>query len=271
MRRWLVVLLCVAGLGGRALADDVRQTDTQAAKIHFQAGEQYYKSSHYLEAISEFKEAYRLSQAAALLYNIAQAYDRMCDVAHAREYLQKYIDTGQTDPGELAGLKEKLRGYDRRLADEKAADDARRRATAPPPAPPQTAPAPVAPAPQVIETATPRPYKTWKWIAAGAGVACVVVAGLFAADASKMAKNLEDAAGAQPPATYTGDLPNDYARGDRDSKLAIAFGVAGVGLAATGVIFFILDGRSGTEKVPQARIAPMIGPGTTGAAAVWRF
>lgn len=271
MRRWLVVLLCVAGLSGSALADqNDRQSDTQGAKIHFQAGEQYYKGGHYLEAISEFKEAYRLSQAAALLYNIAQAYDRMGDVGHAREYLQKYIDTGQTDPGELAGLREKLRGYDKRLADEKAAEDARRRVAAPPaPPPPQTSPAPVAPAPQVIETETPRPYKTWKWIAAGTSVACIVVAGLFAADASKMAKNLEDAAATQ--ATYTGDLPNDYARGDRDSKLAIAFGVAGVGLAATGVVFFILDARTGKEKVPQARIAPVIGPGTTGAAAVWRF
>lgn len=268
MRRWLVVLICVAGLARTAAAD---QTDTQAAKIHFQAGEQYYKSSHYVEAISEFNEAYRLSQAPALLYNIAQAYDRMGDFVHAREYLQKYIDSGQTDPGELPSLKEKLRGYDKRIADEKSAEDAKRRAAPPPPVapPPETAPAPVAPAPQVIETQTPRPYKTWKWVAAGTGVACFVVAGLFAADASKMEKNLENAAATQ--ATYTGDLPNDYARGDRDSKLAIAFGVAGVGLAATGVIFFILDARSGTEKIPQARIAPVIGPGTTGAAAVWRF
>jgi tetratricopeptide (TPR) repeat protein len=270
MRRWLVVLLGVTlSAVAPARADE---PDTQAAKIHFQAGEQYYTRGHYLEAISEFKEAYRLSQAAALLYNIAQAYDRMGDVAHAREYLQKYIDSGQTDPGELPALKDKLRGYDKRLADEKAADDAKRRAATPPPPaprPPDTTPAPVAPTPQVIEAQRPRPYKTWKWIAAGGGVACLVVAGLFAADASKMAKNLEDATATQP--IYTGDLPNDYARGDRDSKLAIAFGVAGAGLAATGIIFFILDARTGSEKVPQARITPVIGPGTTGAAAVWRF
>jgi len=280
MRRLVLVgVVAWLGLRGVARADGPSEADTQAAKIHYQAGAQYYQRAQYPEAIAEFKEAYRLSQAAALLYNMSQAYDRQGDAPHAREYLQRYIDSGQADPSELAALRDKVKSLDKRIADDKAAEDAKKKNTVPRVAPkaPAPAPAPVPvpvnlqqPAPKpVIETEGPRPWKTWKWVAAGAGAGTLIIAALFAADAAKMAKNLEDASKTQP--TYTNDLPDDYARGQRDEKLAIGFGIAGAALAATGVVLFILDARSGSEKIPQARVTPIIAPGTAGASAVWRF
>src|SRR6266568_2635538 len=123
-RRLLFLLLLCAFQSARA--DQNKDADIEAAKIHFAAGKQYYDRGHYSEAIAEFKEAYRLSAAAALLYNIAQAYERSGDLGHAREYLQRYIDTGQTEPGELPALQDKLRTIDKRISDQKAAENARR-------------------------------------------------------------------------------------------------------------------------------------------------
>lgn len=277
MRRVVVFMALVAAialLGTAARADVPSEADTQAAKIHYQAGEQYYLRGHYPEAVAEFKEAYRLSQAAALLYNMSQAYDRLNDLPHAREYLQKYLDTGQADPSEVASLRDKLKALDRRIAEEKpTGDDARR-----PPAAstPETGPPTGPTAPPITPAAPPRaegshPWRTWKWVAAGTGAGCLVLALLFAADANNMAKKLEDAAGTNPKQQYVGDLPDDFSRGQRDEKLAIGFGIAGGVLAATGVVLFFVDSHSGTEKPTQARITPILAPGTAGASAVWRF
>lgn len=277
MRRIVVfialVLVEFGGLGGLAgsvaRADTPSEADTQAAKIHYQAGEQYYLRGHYQEAIAEFKEAYRLSQAAALLYNMSQASDRLGDLPHAREYLQKYLDTGQADPSEVQALRDKLKALDKRIAEtQPAPDQGKPLPDATPPTEPRSTAPPLAPAAPVGAEAS-RPWKTWKWVAAGTGAGCLVLALLFAADANNMAKKLEDASKSQPQ--YLGDLPDDYTRGQRDEKLAIGFGIAGGVLAAAGAVFFFIDARAGSEKPPQARIAPILAPGTAGASAVWRF
>jgi hypothetical protein len=67
------------------------------------------------------------------------------------------------------------------------------------------------------------------------------------------------------------DLPAAYSRGQRDSALAIAFGVGGVAIGATAIVLFVLDGKAGESKAPTAQILPVVGPGTAGAAAAWRF
>jgi len=267
MRRLAVlVMIHVCVLAGSAGADEPPpssgsgsgSTNTQAAIIHYHSGEQYYKDSRYAEAINEFQEAYRLSQAPALLFNISRCYERLGDLPHAREYLQKYVDSGKTEPGELPSLKSKLSELDRSIAEQQAAQ---------PPSPVQEAP-PLALAGPGAEP--PRPWKTWKWVAVGVGGASLVVAALFAADAAKMQKDLE-AAVTVPMMSWVGDLPDKYARGSRDSKLAAAFGVGGLALAGTGVVLFILDGRSRSERPPRAQIVPAVGASGVGASALVRF
>jgi tetratricopeptide (TPR) repeat protein len=267
VRRFAVsaALLVLIALTGVARADQNKDADIEAARIHFQAGKQYYDRGHYNEAIGEFREAYRLSSAAALLYNIAQAYERMGDLPHAREYLQRYIDSGQTEPGELPALQDKLRTIDKRIADQKAAEAARK------PPPPTTAPALPPPPEPVAPTEAPRPYKVWKWVAAGAGVVSLVLSVSFVSDMNKQAKTLEDAAGKTPLQAYVNDLPDAYSKGQRDSALAIAFGVGGLAIAGTAVVLFVIDGKTPERPAPQARILPVVGPGTAGAAAAWRF
>jgi hypothetical protein len=202
---------------------------------------------------------------------MSQAYDRLGDLPHARDYLQKYLATGQADPNEVPALREKLTALDKRIAETQPTPEDQRR-------PPETAPpastAPPLPTAPLIYTpdAEPtHPWRTWKWVAAGTGAGCLVLAILFAADASNMAKKLEDASKATDKQPYTLDLPSDYDRGQRDEKLAIGFGIAGGVLAATGVVLFFVDSRSGTEKPRQGQVTPILAPGTAGASAVWSF
>jgi tetratricopeptide (TPR) repeat protein len=233
------------------------QDDTEAAKIHYKSGEQYYLRGLYPQAIGEFKEAYRLSKAAALLYNMSQAYERMGDLPSARDYLKRYMDSGGTDPGELPTLREKLANLDARIAQPKTEPK--------PPPPPAPKPEQPPPAPAPTEQGGDHPLRAWKWITGGAGVASVVVALAFGADGKAQQDKLDQHKG-EP---YTKELNDIYLRGQRDNKLAAGFGVVGGALVVTSVVFFFLDARS--EKPAAVTIAPAIGPGLAGAAAVWRF
>src|SRR5262249_17400145 len=157
---------------GVARADQNKDADIEAARIHFQAGKQYYDRGHYNESISEFKEAYRLSNAPALLYNMAQAFEKMGDLQHAREYLQKYMETGQTGAGGRRARQDKRGQMEKRTADQRAAEGAQK----------QTAP-PTAPQPEpVSEAEAPRPYKVWKWVAAGTGAVSLLLSVAFVSD-----------------------------------------------------------------------------------------
>jgi tetratricopeptide (TPR) repeat protein len=257
-RGGLAVATVVLGLSlppRTATADDA---DTEAAKIHYKAGEQYYVRGLYAQAISEFEEAYRLSKAAALLYNMSQAYERAGDLAAARAHLKRYMDSGQTEPGELPQLQEKLDSLDRRIAE----------AQRPPPGatPPRAEP------PPVVDAGPRRPLKTWKWIVGGAGVGAGALAVLFMLDAEKQEKALEDYLAMNPQSPpFTGEPKDIYDKGKRDNTMSVVFGIGGAALLATGVVLFVLDAQHARQGTERMVIAPVVGPEVVGAAASWSF
>ena len=93
------------------------------AERAFRDGEASFRLGHYSEAVTAFENAYRLSNAPKLLYNIAQAYRRRFDIQgdptdlrRARDLYQSYL---QLDPAtdkraEVAGI---LAEIEARLAD----------------------------------------------------------------------------------------------------------------------------------------------------------
>src|SRR5262245_35499185 len=149
MRRILSLGLCIALVAG-TLPVAWAQSNEDEAKAHYKNGEQFYLRGRYQEAIDEFQQAYKLSKAPALLYNISQAYERLGDLPKARGYLKQYIDSGNAEPSEMPALQDKLRVLDERIA------ESEKKPIVTPPEP-------------------SRPYKTWKWVAAGAGAAFLVV------------------------------------------------------------------------------------------------
>ena len=266
--------ICLFLLAGGVAWAGPSEADIEAAKVHYQSGAQYYEGGAYDDAIREFKEAYRLSKAPALLYNLSQAYEKKGDYVNARDNLKRYIDSGNAEEGELPQLQEKLRTYDQRLRGKPASPPPTAPKTAPPPptAVPAPAPAPV-PTPEAVTPPPPEPtdsgppFKVWKWVAGGAGVASVVLATVFAIDAKSQQNKIEDAQGG----VYSQDLQDAYSRGQRDKTLAIVFGVTGGALLATSVVMFVVDAGKTSGERTGARLLPVVSPDGAGAAVIYHF
>jgi len=265
--------ICLFLLAGGVAWAGPSEADIEAAKVHYQSGAKYYEAGAYDEAIREFHEAYRLSKAPALLYNLSQAYDKKGDYANARDNLKRYIDSGNAEEGEMPQLQEKLRAYDQRLRGKPPEP----KQTAPKTAPPEPRPAPApAPPPEAVTPPPPRPagsgppFKVWKWVAGGAGVASVILSTVFAIDAKSQQNKIEDAQGRGMP--YTQELQDAYSRGQRDNTLAVVFGVAGGALLATSVVMFVVDsGKTSSGERAGARVLPVVSPGGAGAAVIYHF
>jgi tetratricopeptide (TPR) repeat protein len=83
----LVASLAVAGVATAAPARDL-----DAGRAHFAAGSAFFKARRFAEAIGELLEAYRLTNAADLLYNIGACYEALDDPGRATIYFQRYLD-----------------------------------------------------------------------------------------------------------------------------------------------------------------------------------
>jgi tetratricopeptide (TPR) repeat protein len=97
-------LLVSLGIAAEVQAAD---TDEGAAKAHFAAGKIFFKDQRYRDAIAEFLQAYRVSAAADLLYNIGVCYDALDDAGRATIYFQRYLQARPAAP-ERAGIEQSL-------------------------------------------------------------------------------------------------------------------------------------------------------------------
>lgn len=86
-----------------AVAPAARAQPSPEAERAFQEGEMSYRLGRYAEAIAAFENAYRLSSAPKLLFNIAQAYRKRfevvgdpTDLRRSRELYQSYLRSDPT-------------------------------------------------------------------------------------------------------------------------------------------------------------------------------
>jgi hypothetical protein len=150
LHRTALAALLLTSLGATALARDVAPPTPAAieeAKKHFLKGQELYNAGNAQGAVEEFKQAYKLSRNALLLYNVAFVYDGLQDSAMALHYYTKFLtdspDNERTQQNrELAAERVKL------LKQAVEAEEA-----------PATAPPPVEPAKPVKETPAPPPPK----------------------------------------------------------------------------------------------------------------
>jgi tetratricopeptide (TPR) repeat protein len=71
--------------------------DVDLAKAHYNTGEIYYAKGRFSDAAHEFEEAYRLSHRAALLYNMAMAYDKANDYARSLDCYGRFLSARPDD------------------------------------------------------------------------------------------------------------------------------------------------------------------------------
>lgn len=69
-----------------------------AIRSHYQSGVTHYELSEYEPAIKDFKEAYRLSNDPAYLFNIAQSYRLQRKCTDAMQFYQRYLSAAGDIP-----------------------------------------------------------------------------------------------------------------------------------------------------------------------------
>jgi tetratricopeptide (TPR) repeat protein len=230
-----LALVLLLGATARA-ADDADAIADARAREHFARGTRHFNLGEFDAALGEFRAAYSLSQAPALLFNMAQACraSRQHDLAiyYYRAYLRAVPDAP-----EAAYVEERLRELAERP-------------------PPPAAPSAVAPPPPTPDDAG-RGKRVIGAASAITGAALVATAVWFGVRAGDAADDVSDAFARG--ATYDDGLAERYAEGRRAERVALITGTAGVALAAGGAVLWYL----GVRDARAARVAVV--PSATGA------
>ncbi|MGZ3406587.1 MAG: chalcone isomerase family protein [Polyangia bacterium] len=148
MRMALVLVALLAWAGPARAADDDK---TAAARRFYETGTLLYDRGEFLDAAREFERAYREQPKAALLYNIATAYDKAGERDKAVENYRKYV-ASMPNSSEVAVSKARADVLERE-AKELAAARAPKQAVAPA----RNIPPPL----PFVEPVTKYTYQTW--------------------------------------------------------------------------------------------------------------
>ena len=146
---------------------------TEPARVHFQAGTQYYERADYESALREFESAYRLAPHAELLFNISQCHERLGNLEAAIETLRAFVS--ETDNAELRELNtERIANLERRHASQQSQEPSVQADEPPHVEPPTSREA--APPAQSEPSST---LTVVGWVAVGAGAAALMAFGVL--------------------------------------------------------------------------------------------
>jgi tetratricopeptide (TPR) repeat protein len=104
LRLLLVVLLLASGSLFADTTSDVR--------MHFKKGQTHYALGEFQAAIDEFREAYRIRQEPAILFNLAQSYRQIHEWQRAYFHYRQYLNQKPDAPNraEVESLIEQMKG-----------------------------------------------------------------------------------------------------------------------------------------------------------------
>jgi tetratricopeptide (TPR) repeat protein len=221
LRQVAIALLAVALLVRPASAAPPTPEEKAKAREHYQKGLTHYDIKEFSEALTEFKNAYRVVQDPAFLFNIAQCYRKLGQDVEALDYYRNYARRFPTAPNRaevdrrIQEIERELEGKPRQTnpppTREPKPDSQPNGAITPIPPPPPNggttggqpnlAPPPHADSPTMVTAApsreeeSPAIYKRW-WFWTGVGV--VVAAGAAVAIAVATRGEVGDCRGITP-------------------------------------------------------------------------
>ena len=245
-----LLLGVIMGLTDAAHAQDgTEDTDARAREL-YENGARLYDEGLYEDAIAAWQAAHTLSERPLLLYNIANAYERIGRYQEALDHLNRYRALAPSS--ERDTLERRMRNIERRLEEEKAAPNATR--------PDQPAAEPVASLDTKPTQGTARPPHPAGVVLVVGGAVGLGLGGVFGglalgqrASARALCQD-----GASPLCPSEAKVHTDA---DRSWSLGgdIAFAAGGVALGA-GIIALIATSRPGPDQA-ALRLTPSLGPG----------
>jgi tetratricopeptide (TPR) repeat protein len=162
--RWVALTLVIA-LPFASLRVARAGEDSAAWKVERLAADaaNAYRAADYSRAVELLERAYSIRQVAALLYNLAKAYEKLGNQEKAIELYHRYSDSSDADPKLRVKAEARIAAYEeahRPRPDEPAPDRPREPEPHPPVVTPPTQPP--EPPPVREETAEERAIRLWK-------------------------------------------------------------------------------------------------------------
>jgi len=123
-RLWGAILsasVICAGVPHAAAQPTSPQAAEEEAKAKYQAGKQAFRLGEYDEAIELWKEAYRLKDNPAFLFNIGLAYREKGDLPRAVQFLENYLKDAPANASNRAEVEARVKELKKLIDDQKAA------------------------------------------------------------------------------------------------------------------------------------------------------
>jgi tetratricopeptide (TPR) repeat protein len=194
----------------------------QAAEARFKAGKQAFRLGDYNDAIKEWREAYRLKDNPAFLFNIAQAYREIGDLPKAVMFFENYLKESKNAPNRI-DVEKRVAELKSLIAGQQASS--RRPPTGPVDPGATPAPLPVEPTPRAA-TLVPKPAEA------------PPEPEPKAPPEPEPKDGPEEKPEAEPVAqTVAETTPSSASPGKTKRIAAYASGATGVVLLATGIVF----------------------------------
>ena len=279
-------LLASSTVAAQPAKTDASQTDEQKkaeAKALYDKGINHYNLGEFDPAIAAFRQAYAISSAPGLLFNIAQAFRLKKDYDQASYFYTTYLRLKPDAPNRA--------DVEARIAEMKTAIEEQKKIGNSPPTgtmspdgdtgttgtkPPTTTPLPKVvatqdptvteePVDQVETRASPgATMKTAGLVMVGAGGVLIITGIIFGQMASSAESDLNKL---NMGGTWTQDQQDTYDAGERNNKIAIGSLIVGGAAVATGAALYFL----GRSKDSAASVAIVPTKGGTSVAVGWQF
>jgi tetratricopeptide (TPR) repeat protein len=243
-------------------------SDISAAKGAFQAGQVSFNESDYNRSITYWEDAYRRDCTAhPLLLNLARAYELNGQKKHAINALETYL-ARKPDSRDRASIQRRIEVLQSQLQNETAV-------AAPTAVPTETSAQPppnqdLGPQPEA-EPQGKRPLTPL--IVAGAGGAVTLVGAILYFNARGNVSDFEKQCLGGERNRCPGDIVDDANAARTRTTIFGALTLAGVAIAAGGVIWYVMSPRQLDTAAlsTKPRVAPAVGPGFTGLAVSGAF